>query len=108
MLDWAIAFGLTLAVELAVAVPLLGPPATRRRRAAIVTLAQLITHPCVWFVLPELGLSRTTYLVLAEGWAVLGELCWYRLVFRAHPWSRLLAVSALANGCSLAVGTLLW
>jgi hypothetical protein len=105
--SWALAFSVTVGVELVVAIPLLGP-GSRLRRATAVALAQLVTHPIVWFVLPQLGLSRTTYLVLAETWAIVGELLLYRLVFVQLPGSQLLAAAALANGCSLAAGTLLW
>jgi hypothetical protein len=104
---WARAFSLTLVVELAVAVPLIGPPPRWLRRVAAVTLGQVLTHPSVWFLWPELGLPRATYLIVAEAWAVLGELLLYRLVFEAAPWSRLLAASAIANACSLAAGTFL-
>jgi hypothetical protein len=105
--EWARYFAITLCVELLVAVPLLGRPERLLRRVAAVTLAQLTTHPGVWFILPELRMGRTPYLIVAESGAVLIEFLFYRLVFSKLPWSRALAVSALANGASLAVGTLL-
>jgi hypothetical protein len=89
-------------------VPLLrrsGSPAPRR--AAAVALGQLATHPLVWFVWPALGLPRLPFLLLAESWAVAGELVVYRLAFPSLSWARALAVSALANGVSFAVGTAL-
>lgn len=100
------AFALTLAVELAVAVPVLGRGAERSlpRRAATVLLAQLATHPAVWFFWPLFGWSRPLYLLVAESFALVTELLLYRLVFRGLPWSRVLAASALANGASVVLG----
>jgi hypothetical protein len=103
--DWAGFFALTLAVELAVAVPLLTKEAGLPRRVAAVVFAQLSSHPAVWFVIPALGLPRLSYLASAETWAVVSELLLYRLIFPQLSWSRALAVSALANGASFAVGT---
>jgi hypothetical protein len=76
------------------------------RRIAAVCLAQLATHPAVWFIWPLLGWSRPVYLLVAESFALVIETLVYRLVFERLPWSRALAVSALANCASLAVG--LW
>jgi hypothetical protein len=90
-----------------VAVPLLGTVGSRKRRAVVVTVAQLVTHPAVWFVWPALGLSRPAFLLLAETWAVVGELLVYRLAFPALPVSRALGISALANGASFALPWLL-
>lgn len=103
---WAKAFALTVAVESGVAVPLLGHGQTLGRRALAALLAQLLTHPVVWFVLPELRLGFTLYLLLAETWAVVLELIFYRLVFGGLSWRYALGVSALANGASFAVGLL--
>jgi hypothetical protein len=103
--DWARYFLLTLVVELAVAVPLLGKGERLARRGAAVAFAQLVSHPAVWFVVPGLGLERTPFLLAAETWAIVSELCLYRLVFPRLSWSRVLAVSALSNGASVLVGT---
>lgn len=104
---WARAFALTLAVEVAVAVPLIGRREPLWRRLEAVALAQLLSHPAVWFIFPRLELGRLPFLVVAEGWAIGIELLLYRLAFVTVPWSRVLAVSALANGASFAFGTLL-
>jgi hypothetical protein len=100
------AFALTVAVELAVAVPVLGNGAERSlpRRAAAVCVAQLATHPAVWFFWPLFGWSRPVYLLIAESFALVTELFIYRLVFRGLPWPRVLAASALANGASVMIG----
>jgi hypothetical protein len=100
---WLRAFVATWLVETVVAVPLLGSAGSRWRRGAAVAIAQLATHPVVWFVWPALGLSRLPYLIVAETWAVVIELLVYRLAFPALAPSRALAVSALANGASFAL-----
>ncbi|HEY8925306.1 MAG TPA: hypothetical protein VIU64_13055 [Polyangia bacterium] len=103
---WARAFALTLAVEVAVAVPLIGRREPLGRRLEAVALAQLLSHPAVWFVFPLLELRRLPFLVLVEAWAIGVELLLYRLTFVTVPWTRALAVSALANGASFACGIL--
>lgn len=100
------AFALTLGVELVVAVPLLaiGSESTLGRRVAAVTVAQLATHPAVWFFWPLFGWPRPVYLLAAESFALVTELLVYRLVFQRLPWARVLAASALANGASVLIG----
>lgn len=104
---WLVAFVLTTISELALAVPLLARGGSPPRRFAAVCLGQLATHPAVWFIWPLLGWSRPTYLLVAEGFAVVIEMLVYRLVFERLQWSRALAVSALANATSLMIGLLL-
>lgn len=107
---WPAAFLLTVAVELLVAVPLLGLDSVRpfRRRVGVVVLAQCATHPFVWFAWPLLGLPRPAYLLCAEAFAFAVELLIYRRAFRDLSWSRAFAVSALANGVSVIAGSLLY
>jgi hypothetical protein len=105
--DWAKWFALTLLVELAVAVPLLSKHESLARRCGAVTLAQLASHPAVWFIFPALGLRHASYLVLVETWAIVSELLIYGLVFPRLAWLRALGISALANGASFALGTLI-
>lgn len=104
---WFRFFLLTTAIELLIAVPLLGKERGNVRRVGAVLLGQLASHPLVWFVWPAFGLSRPLYLLLAESWAVLVEWLTYCLVFEKLSWQRALAASALSNAASLAVGTLL-
>jgi hypothetical protein len=105
---WARAFGLTVVVELLVGVPLLAARAGGRgRRAAAVLLAQVATHPAVWFIFPELHLARGLFLLAAESWAVVAETLIYRFVFPTLTWRRALLVSVLANAASVGVGMLL-
>jgi len=103
---WLVAFTATVLSELLVAVPLLAPGGSRARRVTAVGLAQLATHPSVWFIWPLLGLPRPLFLLLAEGFAVLVEALIYRFSFERLGWSRCFAASALANGVSVFVG--LW
>ena len=103
---WLGAFLVTVASELLVAVPLLAPGGSRARRVAAVCLAQLATHPSVWFIWPLLGLPRPVFLLVAEGFALLVEALIYRFSFERLAWSRCFAASALANGVSVVVG--LW
>ena len=105
---WLAAFVLAIGSELAVAVPLLAPSgANAWRRCAAVCLAQLATHPVVWFILPLVGLARPAYILAAEAFALAIEALIYRFVFERLSWSRALATSALANGVSFALGWLL-
>jgi hypothetical protein len=100
---WLRAFAISLAVELAIGVPLLrerGWPV----RVAAVAVANLASHPILWFVLLRLGLSFEVRHVLAEAWAIGVELGIYVLVFPAIGVRRAAAVSLLANGASLGVG----
>lgn len=103
---WSRVFALTLAVEALVAFPLLRSRASPIRCAAAILAAQLLTHPIVWFVLPAFGLTRLSYSTLAETWALVAEMALYRLIFSELSWSAAFAISALANGASLAAGIL--
>jgi len=102
---WLTAFLVTVAVELAVAVPLLAPSSAGwARRAGVVALANLATHPLVWFAFPQTGLFGTERLAVSELFAVCVEAAAYRLVWPALGSMRAFGTSAVANGASLAVG----
>ena len=101
-LAWARAFALTLGVELLVAPPLLGPPASRARRVAAPGLANLASHPLVWLVIPELGLPWPAWVVVAELWAFTVEAASYTLIL-GRP-RRALVAALCANVVSLGVG----
>jgi hypothetical protein len=105
---WLHAFALTVVIELLVATPLLAPSgAPWKRRAAIVLLANLASHPLVWFVFPEWTMGSAARLGLSEAWAVGVEAAAYALVWPALERPRAFGVSALANGASLSIGLLL-
>jgi hypothetical protein len=111
---WVTAFAITITVEVAAAVPLLATSGVGRwRRAAIVVLANLATHPLVWFVFPHLGLAGDVRLAASELFAVAVEAAAYVLFWPTTAGSRgptravavrSFGTSALANGASLAVG----
>jgi hypothetical protein len=106
--DWLRAFGLTLLIELALAVPLLAvtEPRVLRRVAAVVT-ANLATHPLVWFLFPGLALGRPARLAISEAWALIAEAIIYATVWPALRLRRAFAVSLIANGASAVAGLLL-
>jgi len=110
VLLWARAFLLTVSIESLVATPLLveggKPVAPLSRRLAVVGVAQVMSHPAVWFIFPALGLSYTVSLALSEAWAVGSEIVLYRVVFPELAWSRAAAAAALANAASFGTGIL--
>jgi hypothetical protein len=101
---WVRAFLLTVAVELAVATPLLPRQEKIKRRLGAVVFANVASHPAVWFILPELFPSHLTMLIGVEAWAFASEVLIYKLVFEKLEWRRAVAVSALANGASVLAG----
>lgn len=106
---WARAFVVTLLVEGCIATPLLSPSgAGLGRRLGVSVIAQFVTHPIVWFVLPALHLRRGPYLALAEGWAFVAEGVVYTLALAPLGLRRAFSTSLLANGASFALGLLLF
>jgi hypothetical protein len=107
-INWLRAFGVTLLCELPVAAPLLASVEPRiARRCAVIVLANLATHPLVWFAFPGLSLGAGARLAFSEAWALLAELAIYRLVWPTLSLRRAALVSLAANGVSFAVGLLL-
>ena len=105
VVNWLRAFGLTLVVELPVAALLLATVEPRpARRLAVIALANLATHPLVWFLFPGLALGHGARLALSEAWAFIAELAIYLLVWPALRFRRAALTSLAANGASLAVG----
>ncbi len=100
---WLRAFAVTVVIELAVGAPLLKNRG-RPTRIAAVAVANLASHPLIWFVFLRLGLSFEVRHVLAEAWAIGVELVIYVLVFPTIGVHRAAAVSLLANGASLGGG----
>jgi hypothetical protein len=102
---WLSAFVVTQLVETpvyALALTRDGPPRPLWRRVAYGFLASLLTHPVVWFVIPEL-IPLTNYelfFVCAEGFALVAE-C---LLMRALGLRRPLMWALAANGGSVLVG----
>jgi len=105
---WLRAFALTLLVEIPIAVPLLARAEPRiARRVAVVVVANLATHPLVWFLFPGLTLGSAARLALSEVWALGAELAIYLIVWPSLRFRRAGIASLAANAASLAVGFLL-
>ena len=77
------------------------------RRLALVLFANLVTHPAVWFIIPELGLPPLWAIVASEVWAIAMEAWFYKSVFVRLTSLRALGISALANGASFGIGLLI-
>lgn len=108
-LRWLVAYCFTHLVEMGVYVNALGlsgdTARPMRERLAIAFGASAITHPLVWFAIPdacyELGLSHWwTIVAIAEAFALIAETLWLAAfgVRRAFFWS------FFANGSSYLVG----
>ncbi len=102
---WIRAFSLTLAVEEPIAVPLLRPvERSTIRRVTGVLLANLATHPLVWFFFPHLGWAWQNATFAAEVWAFGFEIIAYRCIFARATWVRCALLSIAANGGSFLLG----
>jgi hypothetical protein len=104
---WFQAFLGTVIIEVPIVVALTsGADERAPRRAALALFAQLVTHPLVWFVFPNLvGLRGGTATLLSELWAWVAEAAFYTLTLRGVSPTRAAAVSALANGASVLIGS---
>jgi hypothetical protein len=107
LLPWLSAFVLTQAVEMPIYVRALREdPATIERLPIAIALAfgaSALTHPVVWFVIPELVAGPDDWLtmvIVAELFAILAEAAW----LRAFGLRRALAWAAFANAASVLVG----
>jgi hypothetical protein len=102
---WLRGFALTLAVEEAIAIPLLAPvERSLVRRAMAVLIVNLATHPLVWFFFTHLGWSRPMVEWSAEAWAFGFEIVAYRSIFSGASWGRSAVVSIAANLGSFLLG----
>ena len=106
--DWFAAFVVTLAVELPIVVVILrAAEPSLVRRVAAVAYANLGSHLAVWYVLTQLfEVGTASYLLVAEGWAVVAEALFYGLVVRGVSPRRAVLAAVVANGASFAVGRL--
>jgi hypothetical protein len=72
VVNWLRAFGLTLIVELPIAGALLSAVEPRLgRRLAVIALANLATHPLVWFLSPGLALGHGARVALGRWTSIL-------------------------------------
>ncbi len=115
--QYAVAAATTLVVELPVVLLVarrVRLVAREGRVLAVAALANLLTHPALWYV-PFLWFPAALapanyglYLVVGEGAALLVEAAVYWLLLARHrPWLAV-AMSALANAASYAAGLLVW
>jgi len=109
-LRWLLALAFTQVVEAPIYAFAIGETRARRERWAIALAASLITHPLVWFVIPEAtswllpDAGRWTAIAVAETFAVVAEALWLA------TWSvRLsLPLALFANGTSFTLGLFLY
>jgi hypothetical protein len=97
VIEWGVAFLLTVLVEVPIAV-VLAPPGRRRRIAGDAVLVNLCTHPFAWLAIRTLGWSWT----LVEIGVAATELLFYRHVPRLR-WSRAALIAVVANGITAAL-----
>ncbi|MEZ4226125.1 MAG: hypothetical protein R3B13_34585 [Polyangiaceae bacterium] len=102
---WFRAFVVTAASEGLLLVPLLRKlESSWLRRAACVLLANLASHPAVWFVFTDFGLTYAYRFALSEAWAVAVEVLAYRLLFSKLTMRKALLLSLAANALSVSFG----
>ena len=84
-----------------------GREASVLRVGAAVLLANLASHPAVWFIFTQLLLvGSVAYTLTTEAWAVIVEAVLYVLALRGVGPRRALAASLVANVASYLVGVL--
>lgn len=103
--NWLRAFGLTLSIELPIAAWMLATvePGMARRIGGVV-IANLVTHPLVWFLFPGLALGWAARFAASEAWAFLAETAVYVIVWPSLRLRRAALVSLAANGASALAG----
>jgi len=106
--DWAFAFVLTIAVELPVCwLVLRSQGATTVRLLWVAAICSVLTHPLLWYVLPDFFDRYTTFIVVSElAVTLLEALVLWRLVPTKNLSFALLAAAAM-NAASVAIGLLL-
>jgi len=106
---WFAAFVLTLVVEVPIAVLLLRrAEPDLRRLVLLVVFANLVSHPLVWYVVPQLVLVGTpSYTLVAEAWAIAVEALFYWVTIRGLSARRAIAVAVAANAASYLAGRLI-
>lgn len=105
---WFRAFVLTVAVELPIAYVVLRRWAPDRPRLLLlVVLANLASHPAVWFIFSQpLLIGTLEYVAVVEAWAIAVEAVLYWVAIRGIPPRWAFVASLAANAASFAVGRL--
>ena len=107
---WLIAFAFTQTVEAPIYVLATGNTRPMRERWAIALAASAITHPLVWYVIPELCIELHPWLtgwwtvLVSELFAVLAEALWLGAFRVQHAFFYAL----LANVTSFTLGLFLY
>jgi len=103
---WFAAFMVTILVEIPVATFLLRDSGTDPRRLVVlVVLANLVTHPALWYVIPQLlPVGSVRYTVAGEAWAVGAEALFYWAAIKGLRARRAIGVALVANLASFIVG----
>lgn len=110
MLAQNFAYLFSLAIEIPIAVLLLGRDRRSRLIAGATSLvATSVTHPILWWIEPGLRtlLSYWPSIVLLELAVFVVESFFYRVLARA-TWRRALLTSGVANAASWLLGLLCW
>jgi hypothetical protein len=107
--SWFAAFVVTIAVEAPIVVWLLrGMERDLVRLGIVIVMANLATHPAVWYVFTQLLLVGTVgYIIVAEVWAMAAEAILYWAAIRGLSMRRAVAISVIANLASFAAGRLI-
>ena len=100
--QWLPAFLLTLAFEAPIVLYALR--GLRARGAGWLLLANGLTHPALWFVLPRFFEDYWAYVLVGEALVFATEALVYAAALRSLPRGALIA--GVANGFSYAVGAL--
>jgi hypothetical protein len=108
VLLWFRAFVWTQLLEQLAAGYVLRTSLPRARRISVIAVANLASHPAVWFVFPELGAGlrwpHALTLFVSEAWAFGLEAWIYWLFLGSARWRLAVTVSVIANGLSFGAG----
>ncbi|TNE92753.1 MAG: hypothetical protein EP330_00625 [Deltaproteobacteria bacterium] len=105
MSEWSHAFVLTVLIEVPIAALILRGALGGGRAVAVAVGAQVLTHPLLWFVVPQFS-PYLAWVACAETGVVLAESAWYAAWMRSEEGSRWPAfvASLTANLVSTLVG----
>jgi hypothetical protein len=103
---WALALAFTQMVEAPIYAAAIGADRPRGERWALALAASFLTHPLVWFVIPDLVATLApeaapwSAIGVAETFAVVSETAWLATFGVRHA----LPLALLANGASFTLG----